>query len=80
MLWWSVVAGVAIIGLLVGLYFSGEFFGGPLTTARRAFSPGTVADRITRASISSARSVTTPATRSKRCAANGATIRPAVSG
>ena len=50
-LWWSVAAGVAIIGLLVGLYFSGEFFGGPLTTARRAFSPGTVADQHARVDL-----------------------------
>lgn len=48
MLWWSVAAGVAIFAVLVGLYFSGEFFGGPLTTARRAFSPGTVADQHAR--------------------------------
>src|SRR5262245_628892 len=48
LLWWSIAAGVVIIAVLVGLYAAGQMFGGSLASARRTFSPGTVADQHAR--------------------------------
>jgi hypothetical protein len=51
MLWLSVAAGLAIIGVLVGLYAIGAILGGSVASARRTLSPGTVADQHARVDL-----------------------------